>query len=60
MFTRTGYASASAESSFSPFTFQRRDPGPSGIEILPRGVCHSDLHAARDGSSTTSTPVSGS
>lgn len=50
MFTCTGYASTSAEAPLSPFTFQRRDPGPSDIkiEILYCGVCHSDLHTARN------------
>ena len=50
MFTCTGYASSSAEAPLAPFTFQRRDPGPSDIEIeiVYCGVCHSDLHQARN------------
>ena len=50
MFTCTGYASASAEAPLAPFSFQRRDPGPSDIEIaiVYCGVCHSDLHQARN------------
>ncbi|UYY57963.1 NAD(P)-dependent alcohol dehydrogenase [Sphingomonas sp. S2-65] len=43
------YAAHDAESSFAPFDFQRRDPGPRDvtIDILFCGVCHSDLHTAR-------------
>ena len=43
------YAAHDAESSFAPFDFQRRDPGPRdvAIDILFCGVCHSDLHTAR-------------
>ena len=43
------YAAHDADSSFAPFDFQRRDPGPRdvAIDILFCGVCHSDLHTAR-------------
>jgi uncharacterized zinc-type alcohol dehydrogenase-like protein len=45
-----GYASHSATDSLKPFSFERRDPTPHdvAIEILYCGVCHSDLHQARD------------
>ncbi|HEX5432706.1 MAG TPA: NAD(P)-dependent alcohol dehydrogenase [Candidatus Angelobacter sp.] len=45
-----GYATGSAQSPLTPFSFQRREPGPRDvqIEILYCGVCHSDLHAARN------------
>src|ERR1700704_178239 len=35
---------------FAPFTVERREPGPREvlIEILYCGVCHSDIHQARD------------
>ncbi|MGU3540009.1 NAD(P)-dependent alcohol dehydrogenase [Methylobacterium sp. A54F] len=50
MFTCTGYAATSAETPLAPFTFDRRDPGPNDveIEIVYCGVCHSDLHQARN------------
>jgi uncharacterized zinc-type alcohol dehydrogenase-like protein len=50
MFTCTGYASSSAEAPLAAFSFQRRDPGPYDIEIkiIDCGVCHSDLHQARN------------
>lgn len=50
MFTCTGYAAEAADKRLSPFTFERRDPGPTdvAIEILYCGVCHSDLHTVRD------------
>ncbi len=45
-----GWAAASATSPLAPFSFERRSPGPKDvhIEILFCGVCHSDLHQARD------------
>lgn len=50
MFTVKGYASADAQSPLAPFEFNRRDTGPNDvqIEILYCGVCHSDLHQARN------------
>lgn len=45
-----GYAAQDAQSALAPFTFSRREPGPTdiAIEILYSGVCHSDLHMARN------------
>ncbi len=45
-----GYATQGAKSRLGPFTFERREPGPTDveIEILFAGVCHSDIHQARD------------
>ncbi len=44
------YAAASATSPFGPAMIERREPGPHDvqIEILFCGICHSDLHYARD------------
>ncbi len=58
MFTCTGYAATSADSPLAPFTFERRDPGPDDIEIeiLYCGVCHSDLHTARNEWGNTAFP----
>ena len=44
------YAAHSASSPLAPFSFDRRDPKPTDvqIEILFCGVCHSDLHTVRD------------
>ncbi len=44
------YAAHSATTPLVPFTLNRRDPGPRDvqIEILFCGVCHSDLHMARN------------
>jgi alcohol dehydrogenase (NADP+) len=44
------YAAQSADSTLAPFALQRRDPLPSDvqIEILFCGVCHSDIHQARN------------
>ena len=45
-----GYAARDANSPLAPFTFTRRTPGPHDveIEILYCGICHSDLHQARN------------
>jgi uncharacterized zinc-type alcohol dehydrogenase-like protein len=45
-----GYAAQNAQSALAPYNFSRRDPGPTEIcvEILYCGVCHSDLHMARN------------
>jgi uncharacterized zinc-type alcohol dehydrogenase-like protein len=44
------YAAQKAKSPLAPFTIQRRDPEPHDvvIEIQYCGVCHSDIHQARD------------
>jgi uncharacterized zinc-type alcohol dehydrogenase-like protein len=45
-----GYAARSAETPLAPFEFDRRAlrPDDVAIEILYCGVCHSDLHMARN------------
>ena len=45
-----GYATPNAQSPLAPYDFSRREPGPTEIalEILYCGVCHSDLHMARN------------
>jgi alcohol dehydrogenase (NADP+) len=50
MFKARGYAARDAELPLVPFSFDRRDPGPHDvqIEILYCGICHSDLHQARN------------
>jgi uncharacterized zinc-type alcohol dehydrogenase-like protein len=44
------FAAQNPTSPLSPFSIARREPGPSDVEmeILYCGVCHSDLHQARD------------
>jgi len=50
MIPTRGYAALTAKDALAPFSFERRDPGPEDvrIEILYCGVCHSDLHTARN------------
>jgi alcohol dehydrogenase (NADP+) len=50
LFVCTGFAAQSANDQLGPFSFNRRNPGPKDIqlEILYCGVCHSDLHQARN------------
>ncbi|WP_263383670.1 NAD(P)-dependent alcohol dehydrogenase [Granulicella arctica] len=45
-----GYAALTKTSSLTPFDFERREPGPKDVvvEILYSGICHSDIHQARD------------
>ncbi|HQH27268.1 MAG TPA: alcohol dehydrogenase catalytic domain-containing protein, partial [Oligoflexia bacterium] len=45
-----GYAAQSASAPLGPFGFERRDPGAHDvqIQIMYCGVCHSDLHTARN------------
>jgi len=55
----TGYAAQSSTSPLSPFSFERRTPGPQDvqIDILYCGVCHSDLHTVRNEWTNTTYPV---
>jgi uncharacterized zinc-type alcohol dehydrogenase-like protein len=50
MYKTKAYSAASATSSLGSTTIPRRDPTDSDvqIEILFCGICHSDLHYARD------------
>src|SRR5579863_8152045 len=52
------YAAQSAASGLAPFSIKRREPGPHDvqIEILFCGVCHSDLHTARNEWTNTTYP----
>jgi len=45
-----GFAAHNAQSPLAPFSFTRREPGPTeiAVEILFCGVCHSDLHMVRN------------
>jgi len=45
-----GYAAQSATTALAPHRFERRDPRPDDvvIDILYCGVCHSDIHIARN------------
>ncbi len=46
----TGYAAQAADASLAPFDFDRRELRPNDVamEVLYCGVCHSDLHQARN------------
>jgi uncharacterized zinc-type alcohol dehydrogenase-like protein len=50
MTTIKSYATHDATAPLVPFTISRRSPGPTDVEldILYCGVCHSDLHQARN------------
>jgi uncharacterized zinc-type alcohol dehydrogenase-like protein len=50
MASTLGYAAQSATTDLAPFTFERREPGAHDVKIKIEfcGVCHSDLHTARN------------
>jgi len=50
MIKSVGYAAHTASTPLAPFHFERRSPGKNDIqiEILYCGVCHSDIHQARN------------
>jgi len=50
MIETQGYAVNGPEAKFEPYNFQRRDVGASDIliDILYCGICHSDIHQARN------------
>ncbi|AOY67761.1 NAD(P)-dependent alcohol dehydrogenase [Xanthomonas euvesicatoria pv. euvesicatoria] len=50
MSTAHAYAAQAADQPLAPFVFERRAPGPHDvqIDIAYCGVCHSDLHTARN------------
>jgi alcohol dehydrogenase (NADP+) len=58
-YNTTGYAAQSATTPLEHFSFDRREPGPKDIQIdiLYCGVCHSDLHTARNEWENTTYPV---
>lgn len=45
-----GFAALSAKTALSPFSFDRREPKENDvvIDIKYSGICHSDIHQARD------------
>ena len=53
------FAATSSTAPLSPFSFDRRDPGPDdvAIEIKFCGVCHSDLHVAKNELGNTTYPI---
>lgn len=57
--TIAAYAAQSATESLAPFSISRRDPLPDDvcIDILFCGVCHTDLHTARNDWGSSRYPV---
>ena len=53
------FAATAADKPLTPYSFERRDPGPDDvlIDIKYCGVCHSDLHAARGETGGTAFPL---
>ncbi len=50
MIKAQGFAALSPTTALAPFSFERRDPKPNDvvIDIKFSGICHSDIHQARD------------
>ncbi len=59
MFACQGFAAESATAPLAPFSFERRDPGPTDvrIDIMFCGVCHSDIHTVRGEWGNSNWPV---
>ena len=53
------FAATAADAPLSPYSFDRRDPGPDdvAIEIRYCGVCHSDLHVVKNDLGNTRYPI---
>ena len=54
-----GYAAHAADAELVPFAFERRDPRPDDVvvDIVYCGVCHTDLHIARNHGGNARYPV---
>jgi uncharacterized zinc-type alcohol dehydrogenase-like protein len=54
-----GYAATDASKPLVPFTFERREPGDDDIviDIKYAGICHSDIHQARNEWGNSSFPM---
>lgn len=50
MLQTNGYAAMTAKAALQPFAFTRREVGPHDVRIAITycGICHSDIHQARD------------
>ena len=50
MIQSKGYAAQTKAAPLTPFSFERREPGPGDVvvDILYSGICHSDIHQVRD------------
>ncbi len=50
MIQSQGYAAQDAKTPLAPYSFERRDPGPLDVVVSIDfcGVCHSDIHQARN------------
>lgn len=59
MHSTKSYAAQGATVPLAPWTIKRRDPGPHDVQINIKfcGVCHSDLHAARNEWKSTVYPI---
>ena len=53
------FAATASDQPLSPYSFERRDPGPDDVAIAIKysGVCHSDLHIAKNDLGGTRYPI---
>ncbi|WP_288759831.1 NAD(P)-dependent alcohol dehydrogenase [uncultured Brevundimonas sp.] len=53
------FAATASDKPLTPYSFQRRDPGPDdvAIQIKYAGVCHSDLHIVKNDLGNTTYPI---
>ena len=59
MLPTQGYAAFDAKTALRPFAFQRREPGERDVLIRIQycGVCHTDIHQARDEWASSTYPM---
>ncbi len=59
MLSVKGFAAQNETNPLSPYSFERKEPGENDIliDILYCGVCHSDLHFAKNEWGMTVFPV---
>ena len=59
MIQTLGYAAQNATSPLAPFRYEHRDPGPKDVvlDIQFCGICHSDIHQARNEWSNATYPM---
>jgi uncharacterized zinc-type alcohol dehydrogenase-like protein len=59
MLITSAYAALNSKTQLTPYTIERREPGRHDvlIDILYCGICHSDIHQARDEWGTSNFPM---
>ena len=53
------FAATASDAPLSPYSFERRDPGPDDVAIAIKfaGICHSDVHIVHNDLGNTRYPI---